>query len=321
MGRTEVVYAEIDGRMSDMPEKKTNNKTKKSTVKKSNKKSSGKTAASSKSKTKSKTPEPKTSKKTSGVTSKKVFTRESKPVMVTEVVGKEPDEIELSKEAEEPQLVGKEIDAETNPVKSDEKTDAEDDVASDKTGNQEKQELPTRQVRTVRRKIYGSGGEPNPGEGTRKVLLVVLPLLMLVAALLAGGYLYQLSLSPATDRSTQDVAEERGDYLDEGVDVEPTVTPTLEPVDLEAHEIRVLNGSGVAGAAGRLRGELEGEGFVVVGVGNAATQDYAQTVIRVPEDVDERYLAALQEYLGETYEVEVEEVEDAEEVVVVIGSN
>jgi LCP family protein required for cell wall assembly len=47
--------------------------------------------------------------------------------------------------------------------------------------------------------------------------------------------------------------------------------------------LQVLNGNGVGGAAGDMAQALESEGFVVADIGDARTNDYAQTIVIVPQ--------------------------------------
>jgi hypothetical protein len=51
--------------------------------------------------------------------------------------------------------------------------------------------------------------------------------------------------------------------------------------------VQVLNGSGVAGEASRVAKELTAAGFQVVGVGNAARNDYLTTEVRYDPAYDE----------------------------------
>jgi hypothetical protein len=51
--------------------------------------------------------------------------------------------------------------------------------------------------------------------------------------------------------------------------------------------VRVLNGTGEKGAAGRAADDLRAAGFDVVGVGDADSNEYAQTIVRYgPERVE-----------------------------------
>lgn len=66
----------------------------------------------------------------------------------------------------------------------------------------------------------------------------------------------------------------------------PTTTAALKTPP-ERIRVRVLNGSGVTGAAGRLAQKLADEGFVITGVATAQRSDYAQTVVRYDPSYDE----------------------------------
>lgn len=65
----------------------------------------------------------------------------------------------------------------------------------------------------------------------------------------------------------------------------PTVqsTPTATPIppDKTKLKVKVLNGAGVLGAAGKMKTFLEGKGYTVVGMGNAKSYDYEETVIQM----------------------------------------
>lgn len=84
----------------------------------------------------------------------------------------------------------------------------------------------------------------------------------------------------------------------------PTATPTPTPTlpDLSQFEVRVLNGSGVSGAAAKLATLLEEKGFTIESRGNAAQSDLTETEIRVKADVPESVIQLLRESLVE-YEV------------------
>lgn len=56
-------------------------------------------------------------------------------------------------------------------------------------------------------------------------------------------------------------------------------------VDRSTIKIRVLNGSGKAGAASAAKDFLEGKGYVVTTIGNAATTDFEQTVVKLKDSV------------------------------------
>jgi hypothetical protein len=79
-----------------------------------------------------------------------------------------------------------------------------------------------------------------------------------------------------------------GQKEDEETMLEPTPTifqqpasqsPTPVQIDRKEVKIQVLNGSGIAGAAGDFKEELEDLGYADITAGNASTQDYTNTEV------------------------------------------
>jgi hypothetical protein len=71
---------------------------------------------------------------------------------------------------------------------------------------------------------------------------------------------------------------------------EPEASATIEgfltgimPVDRGPLRVQVLNGNGVAGAAGEMSDRLANAGYEIAGVGNADEKDYSVTTVLVPE--------------------------------------
>jgi LCP family protein required for cell wall assembly len=71
---------------------------------------------------------------------------------------------------------------------------------------------------------------------------------------------------------------------------EPEASATIEgfltgimPVDRGPIRVQVLNGNGVAGAAGEMSDRLADAGYEIAGVGNAEEKDYSVTTVLVPE--------------------------------------
>lgn len=83
----------------------------------------------------------------------------------------------------------------------------------------------------------------------------------------------------------------------EEIDEEPTPTiaaaeyttpvPTEQEIDRSDVNIRVLNGSGISGAAGDLKEVLEGLGYSEVTTGNASDQDYTDTEVTFSSDINQ----------------------------------
>ena len=71
---------------------------------------------------------------------------------------------------------------------------------------------------------------------------------------------------------------------DDAISAGATPAPTQPPSDLfvrpERIRLRVLNGNGLDGAAGRAAEDLRGVGFQIVGTGDADSDGYEQTIVR-----------------------------------------
>lgn len=78
----------------------------------------------------------------------------------------------------------------------------------------------------------------------------------------------------------------------------PTATPTPVKLDRGELEIIVLNGSGVAGAAGDISTALKDLGYTVKSVGNASKFDYKGVTIFIKEDKKE-YVEMLKKDLAD----------------------
>lgn len=137
---------------------------------------------------------------------------------------------------------------------------------------------------------------------------------VILAVLGGGGYYYYQNMQNKT------AVEEKAVTVTEA----PTPTPTPEEVDKAEFTIKILNGSGIAGEAGRAQKLLEDAEFTVDSTGNAKTYDYEETVIQAGADVSDAWIDALTEELENAYTVKAS-VEDLDEgadtdVVVIIGN-
>jgi len=95
-------------------------------------------------------------------------------------------------------------------------------------------------------------------------------------------------------------------------------------IDYSKYKIKVLNGSGIGGAAAKGKEIVESEKFIVEEIGNAKTSDYEKTIIQAKKDVDKAFLDKLKSVLEKTYLLDAnKELEDSEEVdvVIIIGSS
>lgn len=142
----------------------------------------------------------------------------------------------------------------------------------------------------------------------------IIGIVVIVAVLVGGGFYYYQT------RQTKPTAEETSISPTEA----PTATPTPEEVDKAEFEIKILNGSGIVGEAGRAQKLLEDASFKVASTGNADSYDYEETVIQAGAEVSDAWIEALTKELENDYTVKgtVEELDaDADtDVVVIIGS-
>lgn len=154
-------------------------------------------------------------------------------------------------------------------------------------------------------------------EGSKTIMLWAILAVLLLGVLAVGGMIaYQ-----------QGVKKGQEMYLAENTTPTPaptkTPTPTKVTVDKSAHSIKILNGSGIAGEAGRVKALLEDAGFTVDSIGNAATSDNTETTIQAKEDADNAFIKELETLLGKSYNLaETEELSDSEsvDIVVIVGS-
>jgi FtsZ-interacting cell division protein YlmF len=111
-------------------------------------------------------------------------------------------------------------------------------------------------------------------------------------------------------------------------------TPTLKPSQEEPTKpqkelkrtdlkIRVENGNGLAGSAGKLKAYLEGFGYNVATVGNSDRSDYTKTTVKLPKDFAD-YKELITNDLKTNYSVEISNVENKftdYDILVIAGAN
>lgn len=94
-------------------------------------------------------------------------------------------------------------------------------------------------------------------------------------------------------------------------------------VDRAEPTIRVLNGSGKAGAASSFKDFLEGKGYSVGAIGNAVSYDFERTVIRFKETF-KKFEDILVSDLSDQYSVEVGtdnlEATDSADIEIIVGT-
>lgn len=141
------------------------------------------------------------------------------------------------------------------------------------------------------REFLNDGVKPSK-KTNMKLILVIVVITALVVGFIAGGvYVY---VSGVSDNGIVPVETPTPEPT-----VSPTNTPTPKPVvKLDTLSVNVLNGSGVIGAAGKIKDALEASGFSVSGTGNAANYSFKETVIQTKADTSEDVITALKNALS-----------------------
>ena len=175
---------------------------------------------------------------------------------------------------------------------------------------------PERIVEEEVREVKRNTVEVEPRKSPSIALWIIVPGIFLLGAILGGIVFYQKGVN-------------------KGEEVNPTPTPVavssttpspspLSSADLTKYTISILNGSGIAGEAGKAKTLLTTAGFEVGTTGNAATYDYTKTIIKAKSSVDAGYISALSAALGKTYVVDTTQTlsdTSADTVQVIIGSS
>lgn len=148
----------------------------------------------------------------------------------------------------------------------------------------------------------------------KKILFFLLGLL--IAGIIGGGiFVYQKSI-----KSSKQVVEISGTPTPTIV-ISPQASPSPE-LKLSDIKIKVLNGSGKAGEAGKLTEVLKKANFVVAKTGNADKYDYEQTIIEVKKEVSKEALSVLDKTLKDLYDFKYSSGEISDklyDIVIIIG--
>jgi len=115
------------------------------------------------------------------------------------------------------------------------------------------------------------------------VVWIVVALILGIAGGLGGGYyLWGSQLKPLGDDSTGALQQEleASPSATQGGALDTTPTPATE-IDRTTITVKILNGSGVSGAASKAKALLEGLGYEGILTGNADRDDYEKTQVSV----------------------------------------
>lgn len=122
---------------------------------------------------------------------------------------------------------------------------------------------------------------PAPRGPNMKLIFLVTIVTALIVGFIAGGvYVYVSGVSNNT------IAESTPTPTLAPTEMTPTSKPSPTPTVVpSSYKVSVLNGSGVIGAAGKVKASLETSGFKVTGTGNAANYSFKNTVVQVKSSV------------------------------------
>lgn len=139
---------------------------------------------------------------------------------------------------------------------------------------------------------------PRAGGGMGKFLALFLTLLI-IAALGGGVYYYRSNVegNPLTQNETSKTEEKV-----ETTPAAQTPTPTIPQVDLSSLKVQILNGSGVAGEAGKAQSYLEKPGFKSFKTGNASSFNFTDTTVALKANTPEEVFTEAQKALSDYYQ-------------------
>lgn len=132
--------------------------------------------------------------------------------------------------------------------------------------------------------------------GRRKPMVAFFVVLLIIAGVIAGLFFLGRNQNVDDESTVAPTETESLSVPTEEPSPTPEPTPDLDRADLS---IRVLNGSGVAGAAGDIADILRELGYTVSGTGNADNYDYEGITINISE-ADEEFLDLLESDLEES---------------------
>ncbi len=139
----------------------------------------------------------------------------------------------------------------------------------------------------------GSGDDDS--WSTKKILLWIVCLAFVVAVLtFLGIFIYQQGVKSGEEAMQKKI---------ESQTPTETPTPTVENVAKDKYTIKVLNGSGISGEAGRVEKLLTEEGYSVSSIGNASSSGVSETSISTKEGVSDAWLNGFKKFLSKTYAI------------------
>ena len=140
-------------------------------------------------------------------------------------------------------------------------------------------------------------------ESAFNILWILIPGMLLLGLLIGGIFAYVFGIQKMSDTNKRETSETQN------VATEPTASPTIKPTtspsaSLSKYKIKILNGSGIKGEAGKVQTLVESAGFTVLSTGNATTYDFTKTLITLKTGVDPDFISTLVATLKKNYQLE-----------------
>ncbi len=130
------------------------------------------------------------------------------------------------------------------------------------------------------RELLSRDTPPSRGPNMKLIFLVTIITALVVGFIAGGVYVY---VSGVSNNTVSESTPTPSPVLTETTPTaKPSPTPTVVP---DSYKVSVLNGSGVIGAAGKVKSSLESSGFKVTGTGNAVNYNFKNTVVQVKASV------------------------------------
>ena len=168
----------------------------------------------------------------------------------------------------------------------------------------------------------------------RREVILSLIFLLLLTGLAGGGYwVYHNSFQQKNKEDASKIFSSPGPAIDESKEATSSLEAVIATQSAEASKnaelkqnellVKVLNGNGQKGSAGKAQQYLENLGYEKVQAGNAGVYDYEKTEIEIKGSKEE-YLQMLEDDLSDEYELatssaKLDETSDFDAIVIIGG--
>ncbi|MDP3994279.1 MAG: LytR C-terminal domain-containing protein [bacterium] len=155
------------------------------------------------------------------------------------------------------------------------------------------------------------------------IFWIIFPGIILLGLLMGGIIAYYSGLNKIKSSESTTIIKTTSQPTTE-IEASPSASP-VSKIDLSKYKIKILNGSGIKGEAGKVQTILEKAGFTVSTTGNASKYDYAKTEIQTKEDVEAFFITGLKTALSKSYiiedKVQTLPASSSDSVIVTVGKN